>query len=108
MKYWPVGLFVEVAESLIGRALLFFTALFLGSSIGLSVAAEKILITYQIFAYMALAVWALSSIVCVLISIGLVFCLVVYLIFEMKHWFLIPIAALAALHAYFGYRFFEN
>lgn len=108
MKYWPVSLFLEVAESLIGRALLFAICVSIGSSIGCSIAVKELVLTYNIFGYVMLAAWSFTSLLCAVLGITLFACLLIYIRFETKHWFLIPITLLSALHAYFTYQLLQN
>ena len=102
MKYWPIGLFVEVAESLIGRAI-FFAAIFLiAILLEVSIATKEIAVSPVIFAYLGLSFFlAFSNSICALLSLALIISFVIYLRFEIKYWFLIPVFILSICHAYF-------
>ena len=109
MKYWPVSLFFEAAEGVIGRAFLFVAVGLLAAFVGVSISAGEIVFSAQIFAYMGMAMLAVfSDAVYALLSLGLMVCFFVYLRCDIKHWFLIPVFVLGGCHAYFLYDLYAG
>ncbi|MFH1499133.1 MAG: hypothetical protein ABII82_15055 [Verrucomicrobiota bacterium] len=105
MRSWPVGIFLEVAESLIGRALLFAMVVAAGTLTGLSIAAREFIVFevgagFIAAALIGVALDASYAILTLVLLLGAF----VWLRFEIKPWFLAGVFVLAVVH---GHRLFQ-